>query len=834
MSQQPPSSSGAQRTSATQKIVGISMVKNEQDVIEAFVRHNLTLLDYLIVLDNGSVDDTKQILAKLSSELKNLAVIDDTRFGYTQSERMTGLLRQSQALLKAGFVIPLDADEFLDAADKTSLLALLNQIPHGGCALIPWCTFVLTPESVNETGDPLRSMVWRRRDELPRYHKVIIRLDGDSAEDLVIEQGNHNARAVSGREIPLVALQGLRLLHYPVRGREQFVAKSVVGWMAYLARDRRAIEHGQGVHWRENFDRIATGSAMTDEMLCERSMLYAQRSRAIDWKADVVRDAPKLNYTRAYSSGAFLGALELIARSWEQSLKDSPQDSEAAQQDTAKTPAVSELEERQAAPMAKELLSQGKADEALKTLETTLAKGETSELWNDWATIQFTKGDVAKAEGGYCRALVLDGKDRQAAVNLCVLLLTQSRLQEGVAVLQRHGVTLSEDEVKALRKLAADITAKPVTPNEDRASFAAGCFAVAEVTGPACRQPAKAAGPKLSIVMPTNRASLSTCARVFDACACADEDVEVIIHDNSGDSEKRKYLSAIDRRNCNVVMVAPCNGRENYLKALSLTKGEFVFYVADDDVLTRPAIEPVMGLIKGHFNDASVAGITGTYLVEGTHKSALVRYPPLDSTSVAQRVQGFFSGPAANALNYAVVRRSIVDEVMLFGGTLPYWFSYTDQLISLMYLAAGRFLSINRVLYQYDTTNWDTVERAMQSDLNYFRANQLDGSMLRVMWLFCGLEGAKIVLNKFGHLSLPEEERQAAAGYWFRQMYDRFIQNSHRTDPASKFDSQAVSLSNKWKNFPQDSLEELLADLCEFLALSNKQGAERYAKFWGN
>ena len=44
------------------KIFSISMVKNEMDIIESFVRYNANILDGMIILDNKSTDDTVKIL----------------------------------------------------------------------------------------------------------------------------------------------------------------------------------------------------------------------------------------------------------------------------------------------------------------------------------------------------------------------------------------------------------------------------------------------------------------------------------------------------------------------------------------------------------------------------------------------------------------------------------------------------------------------------------------------------------------------------------------------------------------------------------------------------
>jgi hypothetical protein len=41
------------------RVVGITMVKNEADIIEAFVRHNLRFLDALVVVEHASADGTR-------------------------------------------------------------------------------------------------------------------------------------------------------------------------------------------------------------------------------------------------------------------------------------------------------------------------------------------------------------------------------------------------------------------------------------------------------------------------------------------------------------------------------------------------------------------------------------------------------------------------------------------------------------------------------------------------------------------------------------------------------------------------------------------------------
>ncbi len=51
------------------KIVGISMIRNDADIVEPFVRHTLRLLDHLFVIVHCPEDGSGEILKALHSEV---------------------------------------------------------------------------------------------------------------------------------------------------------------------------------------------------------------------------------------------------------------------------------------------------------------------------------------------------------------------------------------------------------------------------------------------------------------------------------------------------------------------------------------------------------------------------------------------------------------------------------------------------------------------------------------------------------------------------------------------------------------------------------------------
>src|SRR4051812_36830325 len=103
------------------KLVAISRVRNEVDIVEAFVRHHAFYFDKLLVLDDGSTDGTYEVLVRLRSQGLPLVVIRERSIGYEQRRYMSKLLHIAVDQFGADWIAPIDADEFIEPAEGLTL-----------------------------------------------------------------------------------------------------------------------------------------------------------------------------------------------------------------------------------------------------------------------------------------------------------------------------------------------------------------------------------------------------------------------------------------------------------------------------------------------------------------------------------------------------------------------------------------------------------------------------------------------------------------------------------------------------------------------------------------
>ena len=227
------------------RLVAISRIRNEADLVEAFIRHTATFVDLHLVLDNGSTDARSEIVRSLRAEGLPLVVRNDAIPGYRQVEQMNHLVTDA-AHNAASWVIPLDCDEFLEAGGREGLEEAL--VDDTRPALVSWKTFVPDPSDDPAVLNPVVRLGHHLRAEAHPWKKVMI--PGKLVPYLTIEPGNHDVHIDRG-DIGRQDLDGsVVLCHFPVRSVEQYAVKVAVGNMQYEALPER---NGLGFHYEAPF-----------------------------------------------------------------------------------------------------------------------------------------------------------------------------------------------------------------------------------------------------------------------------------------------------------------------------------------------------------------------------------------------------------------------------------------------------------------------------------------------------------------------------------------------------------------------------------------------------
>ena len=236
------------------KLIAICRVRNEADIIEAFVRHHAVYFNKLLVLDDGSCDGTYETLQALQAEGLPLVILQEPIIGYEQSRQMSRLLQIAVHQFGADWIAPLDADEFVEPDDGMTLTEILAKQKEELVSL-GWTDFVWPPENDDEA--ETNPVVRLRRRLLPRPdHRKLLIPASLVDEKTQISQGNHDMFR-NGRPLAHRPLESIALAHFPIRSVGQYASKIAIGYLQYSAMPKH--DRNAGFHYREPFQVLMTG-----------------------------------------------------------------------------------------------------------------------------------------------------------------------------------------------------------------------------------------------------------------------------------------------------------------------------------------------------------------------------------------------------------------------------------------------------------------------------------------------------------------------------------------------------------------------------------------------
>lgn len=226
------------------KFVGLSMVRNESDIIETFIRHNLTLLDELHIVDHNSSDNTREILTLLKQEGLLIHIYHYNELEYAQERIMNQMM---QYILNndadIDYIFPLDADELIYCPSREILHYFLTLIPQNHVGMYTWRGYL--PSSTEYDPDFICHFTDQRKEEILTPKVIIPRA---VAETCTLTIGSHSVRNAEGKEVQssvfiapnsanyyywfierfnakFIETDDLWLGHYPIRSTIQQIKK---------------------------------------------------------------------------------------------------------------------------------------------------------------------------------------------------------------------------------------------------------------------------------------------------------------------------------------------------------------------------------------------------------------------------------------------------------------------------------------------------------------------------------------------------------------------------------------------------------------------------------
>lgn len=258
------------------------MIRNEADILEAFVRYHLQIVDHMIIINHRSVDASGQILHGLLNEGLPIDVLNETSHEQQQARLLTRMMKTALDVHHADWILPLDADEFVSVNKRGYVRDTIAQLPNNVITKMPWRTYVPLPSDDPNEFNVIKRIRNRVEAEPLQWCKIVIPRFLAEKKNSMVSAGNHGfMRRVRGRwkEHPSQVSEQLVVAHFPVRSAQQITTKAFAAWPAILAKPNK--EPTEGFHLKLLFDRFIKNDRIQPEELASLAFHYVLGSPTI-------------------------------------------------------------------------------------------------------------------------------------------------------------------------------------------------------------------------------------------------------------------------------------------------------------------------------------------------------------------------------------------------------------------------------------------------------------------------------------------------------------------------------------------------------------------------
>lgn len=245
------------------KIITLSMIKNEADIVETFVRYTMNYASKMVFIDNGCTDGSIEILKALIAEGFNIDIYNESQVFYEQYLIENKYIRKLAETEEFDYLIPLDVDEFLASAGD--LEKRVNELPTDKVTVIKWKTYCMLDFA--EKDFFMDRITHVRCNEKNPFTKVIIPHDMIGSKGIYVTMGHHDVEGNS--EIAKAYNEYVCIAHFPVRSETQIRLKIYQGILSQLMSSYHSIV---AFHWKKMFNELRANKFNIVEYSCNYAL----------------------------------------------------------------------------------------------------------------------------------------------------------------------------------------------------------------------------------------------------------------------------------------------------------------------------------------------------------------------------------------------------------------------------------------------------------------------------------------------------------------------------------------------------------------------------------
>lgn len=232
-----------------QKLVMTLLVRDEEDIIEECIKFHLSQgVDFIVATDNGSIDNTRNILLKYK-EQGVLHLIDEPEHNYNQEIWVNNMIKIARDQYQANWVMNVDADEFW----FSNLGSLKHSLPSAKkCNVLRVSALQIDPVDNYENG--LFKIPKSVSGRVAHGFKVMHTAKGYKE----IKMGNHQVKMKRLHRKQMIT-SDIVVFHFAYRSYQHYENKVIMGAKALNNNPKYANAPYIGRHTRENYKKYLDG-----------------------------------------------------------------------------------------------------------------------------------------------------------------------------------------------------------------------------------------------------------------------------------------------------------------------------------------------------------------------------------------------------------------------------------------------------------------------------------------------------------------------------------------------------------------------------------------------